>query len=202
MGNLNTARRALCVLGLVALPMAGAQATEAANGTLGGCRTLHDDAMRLACYDRLPDPATTPSPVARAAAKPAAAATPGATPLVAAAPVGAATVAPTPALAAPANATAEQRFGISELQQARAEAAKAEQPEALKELRAKVDKVQHPGNGGLRLTLANGQVWFQVAPSEKIEVAVGDDIVIKPAAFGSFLLVDHDRHSARVHRAQ
>lgn len=179
MGNLTTGARAWPVLSLftLALPAlwpASLQAAEAAAGTLAGCRTLHAEAARLACYDRLPDP-------------------PGATvPAVAAA-------APAPPAPAP---TPEARFGISELRQARAEAAKAPAPPQLKELRAQVTQVHRQAAGGLRLTLANGQVWYQVVASEQLEVAPGDEIIIKPASLGSFLLVDHDRHSARVHRAQ
>jgi hypothetical protein len=187
MGNLNTALgaalRATCALGLLSLPAIAAHAAEA-GGTIAGCRTLRDDAARLACYDRLPDPAA-------AAPARAAAATQAVAPAIAAAPA-----------PAPAAATAEQRFGISELQQARAEQAKVPPKDELKELRARVATVQRMGQGGLRLTLANGQAWYQISPSEKIEVAVGEEIVIKPASFGSYLLVDHDRHSARVHRAQ
>jgi hypothetical protein len=174
MGNLKAIAPARLAMALLALLPAAHGAASAAAATLAGCRTLHDDAARLTCYDRLPDPETVAGPAARATAP----------------------------VAAPAPATAEQRFGTSELQQARAAQAKAPKPEVLKELRARVDTVQRQGDGGLRLTLANGQVWYQVSPSEKIEVAVGEEIVIKPAAFGSFLLVDHDRHSARVHRAQ
>jgi len=201
MGNLNSALRtalhAACALGLAALPVA-ATAAEAA-GTIAGCRTLRDASARLACYDRLPDPAA-----ARVAVAPAMAASSAAAAPAAAAPARAQAPAPAAATAtaAPAPLTAEQRFGKSELQQARAEQAKAPPKEELKELRARATSVQRMGQGGLRITLANGQQWYQISPSEKIEVAVGDEIVIKPASFGSYLLVDHDRHSARVHRAE
>jgi hypothetical protein len=188
MGNLSNALRALCALGMAALPTAGLQAAEAITGTLSGCRTLHDDAARLACYDRLPDPAAAPAAAGSAQrAAPAAAAVP--------------TTAAAPS-AAPAPLSAEQRFGINELQQARAEATQAPPRAELKELRASVTLVQHQARGGLRLALANGQVWYQVSPSEQIEVAAGDEVVIRPASLGSFLLVDAHRHSARVHRAQ
>jgi hypothetical protein len=201
MGNLNaalrTTLRTACALGLAALPSVIAHAAEA-TGTLAGCRALRDDAARLACYDRLPDPGAARTNAAPAAAQPRVGA-PAAP--VAAAPAVAASAAPT-ATPAPAPMTAEQRFGISELQQARAEQAKEPPKDELKELRARVDKAQRMGQGGLRLTLDNGQVWYQISASEKIEVAAGDVIVIKPASFGSYLLVDHDRHSARVHRTE
>jgi hypothetical protein len=199
MGNLNTALgtalRAACALGLTALPIVGTQAAEP-TGTLAGCRTLREDSARLACYDRLPDPGAARTNAAPAAAAPRVGA-PAAH--VATASNVATSAAPTPALA---PMTAEQRFGISELQQARAEQGKAPPRDELKELRARVDKVQRMGQGGLRLTLANGQVWYQISASEKIEVGVGEEIEIKPASFGSYLLVDHDRHSAHVHRAE
>jgi hypothetical protein len=204
MGNLNSALRtalhAACALGLAALPVA-ATAAEAA-GTIAGCRTLRDDSARLACYDRLPDPAAARVAVAPAMAASGAAAAPAAAPARAQAPAPAAATATAAPAPTPTPLTAEQRFGKSELQQARAEQAKAPPKEELKELRARATSVQRIGQGGLRITLANGQQWYQISPSEKIEVAVGDEIVIKPASFGSYLLVDHDRHSARVHRAE
>jgi hypothetical protein len=190
---LKPARYAARALALFALPtllsVAVLQAAEA-GGTLAACRTLHDSGARLDCYDRLPDLAAPPPAATARASAPAA-------------------VAPASKAAAPAalpaaapDLTAEQRFGISELQQARAEQAKVPPKEELRELRAKVAKVQRMGQGGLRVTLANDQVWYQIVPSEKLDVSVGEEIVIKSASFGSFLLVDQDRHSARVHRAE
>lgn len=108
----------------------------------------------------------------------------------------AAPAASVPAVAAPVDAVAS--FGLPELQVLR----KTEATAAPRELRAHVAALQHLGNGGLRLTLDNGQVWAQIAPSERLYVQANEAVVVKAAALRSFILTDASGHSARVHRVQ
>ena len=57
--------------------------------------------------------------------------------------------------------------------------------EELKELAAVVTDVQKAGHGDLVVWLDNGQVWRQTnTPTLKLKV--GDAIVVRKAAFGSF----------------
>lgn len=110
---------------------------------------------------------------------------------------------PSAAPAAPPAATNPQaRFGFSAERLQRAAATRDPAKIRLDEFRARVARAERMGNGGWRLVLDNGQVWSQVSPAEVIEPEPGSEVVIKPASFGSFLLVDARRHSARMHRLQ
>jgi hypothetical protein len=155
------------------------------------CSAITGRNERLACFDRV---AATLNAVTATTG-------PGAT----AAPATAAKSAPrvAPAVAAAATAADPQaRFGFSatQIEQAREDQEPANQP--LQSLTARVSGARRVGNGGWLITLDNGQVWRQVAPSESLDPVAGSSVTIKPASFGSFLMVDGSRHSARVHREQ
>lgn len=52
----------------------------------------------------------------------------------------------------------------------------------------------------LVVTLANGQVWAQKAADSRFDLEVGDAVIVKSAALGSFLMVAPGGSSTRVSR--
>ena len=81
-------------------------------------------------------------------------------------------------------------------------AAGEEELKELKELSAVVTSIEVVGHGKLVVSLDNGQVWRQNnAPS--IRLKVGDTIVVRKAAFGSFKMKkDTANASMRVTRVR
>lgn len=141
-------------------------ATASAEGLpdeLFACRSLDGDAERLACYDGLADRhygqrgLETSAPDAKAAAAPA---------------------------AAVENLSQEDIFGLSgdKLKQAYGVAAGRQD---LNELSATITDIQPAGYGQIFVWLDNGQVWRQTT-SSALKIKVGDRIVIKKGALGSF----------------
>ncbi|HXR91713.1 MAG TPA: hypothetical protein VN750_15685 [Steroidobacteraceae bacterium] len=81
--------------------------------------------------------------------------------------------------------TPEQRFGLTPGQVL--EKQHLESPP--KEVTSQVVAVGRTGQGTVRLTLANGQVWAAQSPSEPdLLLEVGDTVTVSRAALGSFLL--------------
>jgi hypothetical protein len=94
---------------------------------------------------------------------------------------------------------AEDRFGR---EQALVNAASSG-PEALSEIQSRISALRRQENGRLVFELDNGQVWLQAeSPSQALQVKVGDAVVIRRAAMGSFLLVTEHRRSTRVRRSR
>jgi hypothetical protein len=80
---------------------------------------------------------------------------------------------------------------------------KKEAEQASGALTAKVAEVAALPNGGLRVTLDNGQVWQQKTADRGMHVKVGDQVTIKHATLGSFLLTsDTINGSMRVSRVK
>lgn len=87
----------------------------------------------------------------------------------------------------------EKSFGI--------ERRLARETEALPSLHARITSVQSLGDGALRVTLDNGQVWLQLDKKGQARWAVGDELVIDRAAFGSFLAAEAgSKRAVRVRR--
>lgn len=141
------------------------------------CAAESDDARRLDCYDRAVGRNATAESAAAASTLPSPPASPA--------------VAPEP--------SASDKFGYrgpiarEELDR---QAAKGE---SLERLEATVVELVKQPRGELVVTLDNGQIWAQKG-SETVRVRVGDRVVIKSAAFGSFLLVAPNNKSTRVVR--
>jgi hypothetical protein len=155
---------------------------------VAACASEKDSLVRLTCFDREVAKYTqraasvAPTPAAPAAATPPA-------PVVVAAPL-------------PAASPSDDEFGVSgKLARKRQEAKEVEAP-AVKELRAAVMKITSRPYGELVLELDNGQVWEQNEKKSAFVIRVGDNVVIKPAKFGSFMLSTEDGATSRVHRTR
>jgi hypothetical protein len=132
------------------------------------CRAIADDAARLACYDRLASEAAgapESGPVDDVAAR--------------------ADAAQSPSPAGPPP-TPEDLFGRDAVaaEQIVRETAGIGRLDAMT---GRVAELRRDPEGNLLLTLEGGQVWRQVdGPAPRL--AIGDDIRIRRAAFGSYLL--------------
>lgn len=164
---------------------------------VSGCVGIDDATARLACYDaaagrRAPSAEAAPVIAAAPAGAPASIPSPAAVPAAAAA--GTVAAAATPA-AAPAL-SAEQAFGLS------AEKRAARDTVQIEQMNARVSAVaNHPRPGRWVVTLDNGQVWEQrEAGSESRRPRPGDEVSVRKAAMGSFLMVVPGRGTFRVSR--
>jgi len=172
---------------LVAFAAGPASAADAIRAELDACRSLANDAERLACYDRaagriLAQPATPPAP-APAAAAPAAAAT--------------------AAASAPAStAGAADNFGRERVLAAEEAERQEQQTREIGELSANVTDIDTRMDGLMTITLDNGQVWRQTRPDSMFRLKTGDRIKIQPGALNSFILSGPTKKSTRVSRVQ
>ena len=170
-----------------------AMVAAAANPDPADCQLIENDQARLECYDAaIANPVTPPS-VATEAVPPAAPET-----------VSEDTAAPAEYTATPDVPSQEELFGLSGEQVKRSyeSAAGKKELKELKELSAVVTSIEVVGHGKLVVSLDNGQVWRQNnAPS--IRLKVGDTIVVRKAAFGSFKMKkDTANASMRVTRVR
>ncbi|HKU13431.1 MAG TPA: hypothetical protein VJQ52_03495 [Steroidobacteraceae bacterium] len=176
--QLNRAHRVSWVL--IGIGICGcAVAAEALPPTLRACMSETDSSRRLACFDRESARLVEQSaPVARQADPPVAAP-------VATAPAGAASAAVASAPARPA----EDKFGYrGNIARAELDKQEAEAKKEFDQLTAKVAELGTLPHGELVLTLDNGQEWQQKPGDRGLRVRVGDEVTIKRASLGSFLL--------------
>jgi hypothetical protein len=118
---------------------------------------------------------------------------------------------PRPAAARPAPASETSaapilvdpvaEFGLSESQK------RAQNPERAKDvspesITAKVSQVGRQPTGGLLVTLENGQVWAQSESLSKARIAVGDEVTVRKATMGSYMLVAPNKVAMRVRRVR
>jgi hypothetical protein len=196
--------RTIALACLVALAAAPALAADEARAMLDACRSVANDAERLACYDRAAERLLS-QPVARAAPPPAPAPAPTPAPAPSAAPDTPAPTAPaapvaagSAATAAASAASAEENFG-RERQIAYEE---TKRTRAVGELRATITDIETRIDGLMTFMLDNGQVWRQTRPDSKFSVKSGDPILIQPASLGSFILSGPTKKSTRVTRVK
>jgi hypothetical protein len=177
MQRMSTRTKALVpgVIFLLTAPFA-VQAAESSHR----CAAQADDAQRLACYDsEFGKPrAVVPRPVAPA-------------------PAPAATPAPSLAVAQPAVAVAAPvtESMNSETRKRNATARPADVTSSIASLRRLLD-------GRQQATLANGEVWAQQEPDPRAELRVGDSVIVRAAALGSFMLVTPSGARTRVTRVK
>jgi hypothetical protein len=104
-----------------------------------------------------------------------------------------------PEVAPSSREAAKDRFGREQALVSES----ASGPGALSEIQSRISALRRQGNGRLVFELENDQVWLQVeSPSQALQVKVGDAVVIRRAAMGSFLLVTEQRRSTRVRRSR
>jgi hypothetical protein len=158
------------------------------------CMAERDDARRLSCFDRETARLTQPAEASTARAPDA-----PATPAPAAAAPSAAAPKATPAAPAPSE---EEKFGYrGSLAREEVDRRKAEE-EKLEQLTAKVVEVSALPHGQFVAKLDNGQAWQQKMIDRSVRVKVGDQVTIRRASFGSFMLVTATGKSTRVSRVE
>lgn len=164
----------------LALVLCAATAAAADEAPAESCRTVADDAQRLACYDRAYPPQAKQSGGAAPAAVP---------------------PAPSPDAAPDPPLTAEDRFGreaaIEHEEREREKRAERE----LGELRAHVKDINRRSDGLMTITLDNDQVWQQVRP-DGFRLKPGDSIRIEPASLGSYMMWGDSKRPTRVSRVR
>jgi len=183
-------RRVSLSFGSLVLTLGVAGADPIPGAELARCAAVSAASERLACYDALADKAAqhaTPT----AASKPA----PPHTSAAASAPTGGASAsAPAAAAAAivpPAPSDDPSRFGLPP------------PPTVVpgpSQIEARVTRVNADSQGNVTLTLDNGQVWSVQQGNQWLQS--GDNVTIRQAALGSYLLTTPSRHSYRVRRLQ
>lgn len=163
------------------------------------CAAVADDLDRLACYDAeygRPEPAgATPTQAAVPAPQPGAARSAPIAPATAAA-----TAAAAVGTAAAPGVSGDADFGLSKWTKRNLdpEAAKA----APQRITARIRHVERQRDGRFVVTLDNEQVWLQTETMSRARVAVDDDITIREASLGSFLLVTASEVATRVRRVR
>ena len=168
--------------------------SQSSSNDLNTCAAIQTQAERLACYDKIAGRGATPPPAAATPQPPppAAAASPGAKKQTPTAPAATPDPVPTPAAAsAPAPGTPEA-FGLY----------KAEHPAAPKSpvetVTGKVVDLKYDAYGRETISLEGGAVW-QLAGSDAI-LAKGDEVTIKRAVMGSYLMTTSTGRQHRVKR--
>ena len=154
-------------------------ATAAAQSKGAECAAIDDPSARLACFDAAFPRASRTSPP-RPAVAPAA-------PAAAAA-----------AVAADEPISEARKFGLS-VKQRKAIEPKPAQAE-LATTTAAVKTVRRLPPGYLLIGLDNDQVWQQTEIDSHIWLQVGDQVTIRRAALGSYLLDTPGHYSTRVRR--
>jgi hypothetical protein len=176
-----------------------AAAADTLPPSLRACMQETDAARRLACFDRESALlAGESAPVARqvdpAPARPAATAPAPAAPVVSAA---------GSAAAAATTQSPQDKFGYrGNMARADHDKKKAEEQQS-DQLAAKITELATLPRGELLLTLDNGQMWQQKTADRALRVKVGDQVTIKRATLGSFLLTAEGHSGAmRVSRVR
>lgn len=136
------------------------------------CAKVFEDAERLSCYDSAYGKPVPQAPVAAAVAAP--------KPV----PV------PEPVRPAVQKPVAEKP----------AKPAKEDKPESVR-VTSTITALDRFRDGRFRVTLQNGEVWSQSEPDSRFEVRVGEEVTIRPASLGSFLL-DAKNGTTRVKRGK
>jgi hypothetical protein len=117
--------------------------------------------------------------------------------------VSAGTAATSSVPAAPADtakSSPRDEFGLSE-QEKRARAP-VDEPREPDSITGRIAKVGARPTGELVLTFEDGQVWTQVQVEKPLRLKAGDQVTIRRASLGSYLLVTPSKVSTRVRRVK
>jgi hypothetical protein len=175
-------------------------------GDLARCAQIAAPDARLACFDALsagakravPAAAAKPAPAPGTAAPSAAAVTsaPSAAPASPSAvpPAVAPAVAPS-APAAAASATDPRNFGLTQTQIRPV----AQGPGAIQ---ARISKIINTRYGSNSVVLDNGETWVYTDSDQDARLSPGDQVTIKRALLGSFLMQTPSKNSYHVRRTQ
>lgn len=177
-------------LGAVLLS-ATASAATVSSDDLSRCASIASPSTRLTCYDALAHRAPEPAPPAAASlsATPASVAPPAP-----AAPAATSTAVPSPAaVAAAASPDDAPSFGLSAVQ--RHVAVVGPKQESGRIVSLGTNQAGHS-----TIVLDSGQTWTVL--DDDGWVSNGDQVTIKRAALGSYLMTTPSHHTYRVHRVQ
>jgi hypothetical protein len=176
-----------------------AAAADTLPATVRACMQESDAARRLACFDResallVGESAQVARQIDPAPARPAATAPAPAAPVVSAA---------GSAAAAATTQSPQDKFGYrGNMARADHDKKKAEEQQS-DQLTAKITELATLARGELLLTLDNGQMWQQKTADRALRVKVGDQVTIKRATLGSFLLTaEGNKGAMRVSRVR
>jgi hypothetical protein len=161
---------------LATLALVVAAPVTAAPGTLSQCASVDAAEARLACYDAVAG--RTPRPGTHGEIRETASA---------------AAAVPPSAPTAAARRDDAANFGLSSAQ------LKVE-PSGPSAIQAHIAGLSTDRIGNAIVTLDNGQTW--ILSDNDSRLAVGEDVSIKRAALGSFLMTTPDRHAYRVRRTR
>ncbi len=100
-----------------------------------------------------------------------------------------------------ASAKAGRDFGLSEAEK-RAKIPDPDQRLFPDRIEAVVAVISHRATGEIIVTLDNGQVWVQAESATNARPRVGDKIIIRKAAMGSYQLLTPGRVAMRVRRVK
>ena len=174
----------------LAAPLSGV-AAPSRDAALARCAGIDAPERRLACYDDVVGRRSADSGAAVAAATPSAAAASGE-----AGPGSAARAthaAPTPSNEAATGGGAAPDFGLTPAQ-------RKSQPSGPESITARISGLAADRVGHAVLTLDNRQAWF--VSDNDARLTVGQEVVIRRGALGSFLLTTAERHSYHVRRTR
>jgi hypothetical protein len=192
---------------LLCVSLSASAATAPNPGDMARCAEIAAPDARLACYDKLAGSAERAAPPAAATPAPAAAATPAPTapatraPAAIATPAPAAIATPTPAAAAlpaapaPTPASDPRNFGLNQTQLQPV-------PQGPAAIQAHIAKIINTRYGRDFVVLDNGQTWTYTDSEEDARLVPGDQVTIKRASLGSFLMRTPSKNAYHVRRTQ
>lgn len=147
------------------------------SGRLSPCLTIDDDRERLDCYDRVAG--RVASPQAKSTEL---------------------DVTTHPLVARPEVADPVAEFGASESMQRHEAPSKLRDDAPLEQVTATVVAIGKTAEGRFVVTLDNSQQWVQSETEPRAIVRVGEQVTVKRASFGSYLLTTARNIPTRVRR--
>jgi hypothetical protein len=166
---------------LILTAAAAAAAAAPSNEDMARCAVIPAADSRLACYDALAHRPADKAPSAAPATAPAPAARAAATPAQA------------PVSAAAAIAADPKNFGLTPAQQHLTDLGP-------KSIAAHISVVSSDQFGHTLVVLDSGETWTVMDNDGRL--SSGDEVTIKRAALGSFLMITPSNHSYRVRRTK